>query len=293
MMTPGQADIWTAPDGSPLGRMRWLPKTVPPRARVVAMHGLNCRREDIAPVGECLSSRGIAVEAWNLRGQGLDPQLRRRGAWLEVEGMLADLEAFAGEATEVPLFLCGDSMGALLAIQAASRSPWRERLAGLLLFVPVVGLAQKNPAWVKSVLKALAGAFPKLRLDPSWFVQGSAATPQLTRIPERQLAVETAPYRLGPTTLGFLASMGDLIEAALPAAPQLQTPVALFTAGHDVFVTPEQQREFFERIGAEEKTHFHYPESYHQLLFDLDADAVLADAAGWIEARLATRTSPR
>lgn len=117
--------------------------------------------------------------------------------------------------------------------------------------------------------------------------------PQLTRIPERQRAVETAPYRLGPTTLGFLTRMGDLIESALPAAPQLQMPVAIFTAGHDVFVTPAQQNEFFERIGASDKTQFHYPEAYHQLLFDLDADKVLADAAGWIEAQLAMRTSLR
>jgi len=285
-------ETWISPDGSRLGCRQWLPEG-PVRARVIALHGLNCRVDDFDPLGECLSRRGIAVEAWNLRGQGLDPQVGRRGAWLDVEGMLADLEAFADEPTDVQLFLCGDSMGALIAIQAATREPWQERLAGLLLFVPVVGLAQKNPPWMKSLLQTLAGFFPRLRLDPSWFVQGSPAMPKLTRIPERQHAVETAPYRLGPTTLGFLARMGDLIDSALPAAPQLRLPVAIFTAGHDVFVTPAQQNEFFERIGSSDKTHFHYPEGYHQLMFDLDADKVLADAVGWIDAQLAMQTSPR
>jgi alpha-beta hydrolase superfamily lysophospholipase len=292
MTNPGRPDIWIAPDGSRLGSRKWQPAQ-PIRARVIGLHGLSCRVEDFTPLGECLSERGIAVEAWNLRGQGLDPQVDRRGNWLDVEGMLADLAAFAGEPTETPLFLCGDSMGALLAIQAAVREPWRNRLAGLLLFVPVVGLAQNNPAWVKALLRKLAGIFPRLRMNSSWFVQGSPAMPQLTRIAERQREVESAPHRLGPTTLGFLVRMGDLIEAALPAAAQIETPVAIFSAGHDVFVTAAQQREFFERIAARQKALFEYPEGYHQLLFDLDAEQVLADVAGWIEAQLATRTSPR
>jgi len=292
MSTLARRKIWTAPDGSILACRQWLPEG-PVRARVIALHGLSCYAEDFAPLGEDLSRRGIAVESWNLRGQGLDPQPGRRGAWLDIEGMLADLAAFASEPSEVPLFLCGDSMGALIAIQAAAREPWRDRLAGVLLFVPVVGLAQKNPAWLKSLLQALARGFPRLRLNPSWFVKGSAAALPISRIPERQRAVETAPHRLGPTTLGFLVRMGDLIESALPTAPRLQMPVALFTAGQDVFVNPAQQTEFFERIGAADKTHFHYPEAYHQLLFDLDVDQVLADAASWIDAQLATRTFPR
>ena len=45
-------------------------------------------------------------------------------------------------------------------------------------------------------------------------------------------------------------------------------------------------------IRSGDKAHFHYPESYHQLLFDLDAPRVLADAAAWIEARLPKDTSP-
>jgi alpha-beta hydrolase superfamily lysophospholipase len=83
--------------------------------------------------------------------------------------------------------------------------------------------------------------------------------------------------------------MGDLIEAALPAAPRLEIPVALFTAGHDVFVTCEQQEQFFTQIAAPDKTHFHYPESYHQLLFDLDVDFVVEAAAGWINKHLPER----
>ncbi|MDD5198319.1 MAG: alpha/beta fold hydrolase [Terrimicrobiaceae bacterium] len=290
MSETGRPEIWTAPDGSRLGCVRWCPQATP-RAGIVALHGLGCRAEDFAPLGEALSARGIGLAAWNLRGQGLDPVVSRRGAWLDLEGMLADLEEFTAQSFNegLPLFLCGDSMGSLLAIQAAARAEWRRRLAGLLLCVPVVGLAQKNPHWMKSLLRAVATVAPGLRIKSDWFVNGNTGPLQLTRIPERQHAVETAPHRLGPVTAKFLVCMGDLIEAALPAAAELDLPVAVFSAGHDGFVLAGQTREFFEKIHARDKTHFHYSEGYHQLLFDLDAAQVVADATAWIEARLPKR----
>lgn len=284
------AASWIAPDGTQLGFKIWSSGSAP-RATILALHGLSCREDDFAPLGEAMLGKNIRVAAWNLRGQGLDPVLQRRGAWLDLEGMAADLESFAKlVAGAEPLFLCGDSMGALLALQAAIRKPWGERITGLLLFSPVVGLAQKNPPWLKSLLLAVSRAAPRLRLKPSWFVHGKGDAPQLTRIAERQDAVANAPHRLGPTTIGFLARMGDLIEASLPAAERLDVPVAVFSAGYDAFVAPEQIRDFFVRIRAHDKTHFHYPESYHQLLFDLDAEQVLADAVAWVEARLPTDT---
>lgn len=290
---PELTDSWTAPDGSKLGYKIW-PAAGVPRATVVALHGLGCREDDFAPLASAMGAKNIRLAAWNLRGQGLDPDFNRRGAWLDVDGTMADLDGFIGmlPVENEPIFLCGDSMGALLALQAAMREPWSDTIAGLLLFSPVVGLAQKNPPWLKSLLLAIARIAPGLRLKPSWFVHGKGAAPQLTRIPERQQAVITAPHRLGPTTIGFLASMGDLIDAATPAAECLNVPVAVFSAGHDAFVTPGQTRDFFASIRARDKAHFHYQESYHQLLFDLDAPQVVADALAWIEARLATDTSP-
>jgi len=284
------ADSWTAPDGTMLGYKVWS-SGAPSRGLIVALHGLSCREDDFIPLAEAAAARDLRVAAWNLRGQGLDPQVHRRGSWLDLEGILIDLKAFIDFVAKPgePIFLCGDSMGALLALQAAVTKPWPEKIAGLLLFSPVVGLAQKNPAWLKSLLIAISRLAPDLRLKPSWFVHGKSTAPQLTRVAERQLAVINAPHRLGPTTIGFLASMGDLIDGATPAAGKLAVPLTVFSAGHDTFVTPEQVRDFFARVRSTDKTHFHYPESYHQLLFDLDAPAVLADAITWIEAHLPSR----
>ncbi len=114
---------WTAPDGTRLGWKEWLPATGSPRARVIGLPGMSCCTDDFAPLGETLVTRGIASAAWNLRGQGLDPVIARRGDWLDVEGQLGDLATFANfwARDDLPLFLWGDSMGALLVLQAAVR----------------------------------------------------------------------------------------------------------------------------------------------------------------------------
>lgn len=282
---------WTAPDGSRLGGVRWEP-VGETRARVIAIHGLSCRAEDFSPLALTLVDSGIRVEAWNLRGQGLDPDPRRRGTWLDVEGTLTDLEAFAGT-DDLPLFLCGESMGAKLAICAAARAEWKARLAGLLLFVPVIGLARKTPSWIRHLLRGIAAVAPNVPLKPGWFISGKDAMPPLTRIRSRQQELMTAPHRLGPLGVRFLVQMGDLIERAAATAPEVETPVALFSAGHDAFLRTEQTEAFFQRIAAKDRTHFHYPESFHQLLYELNTAEVLRDALAWIEARIPTGQTSR
>ncbi len=287
---PDCEPVWTSPDGSRFGWREWGPDRAE-RGLVVGLHGLNLRATDFSPLGETLATAGIRTAAWNLRGQGLDPVRHRRGSWLDPSGIQADLEAFIEfvrrDRPTVPLFLAGDSMGALLALHAAANGKLAHELAGVLLFVPVVDLAQRNPPWVRTTIDLLAWTVPALRLNPGWFVHGKTEVPLLTRIPERQHAVETAPHRVDAFTVRFLAAMGALIAASQPLARTLTRPVAVFSAGHDIFVTPDQTEAFFACLSAEDRTHFHYASAYHQLLFDLDRERVLADALHWIEARLA------
>jgi alpha-beta hydrolase superfamily lysophospholipase len=285
---------WTSPDGTAFDYRKWQSATEP-RAVVIAMHGLGCRAEDFEPLSAAFNRNGITLAAWNLRGQGLDPDVSRRGAWLEVDGIKDDLRAF--EATinpqNLPIVLCGESMGALLALQAAVDESWSGRIRGVMLFSPVVALAQKNPLWLKSILQLASRIFPRTRLKPGWFVHGSGAMPPLTRIEERQRYLATAPHRLGPLTLPFLTNMGDLIEGSAQAATRLDVPVAIFSGGHDVFTTTAQFEAFFSAIPAADKTHFHYDTGYHQLLFDLDATRVVEDAADWLLSRISPKSEAR
>jgi alpha-beta hydrolase superfamily lysophospholipase len=252
------------------------------------MHGLGSRLEHFAPLAEHLAARGIAVAGWNLRGQGLDPDVRRRGAGLDVEQHLLDLDDFlvltAQEFPGIPIFLAGDSMGAQLAL-VASCNP-AARVAGALLYVPVVALRQRNPDWIRGVLGILGTLLPSVRLSPKWFVNRGADAIPLSRVPERQRELDAAPYRLHAFSFRFLSDMGGLIERSAAAGPSVSIPVAVFSAGVDLFITPEQITRFVGTLDPASATHFHYPAAHHDLLHDPEQASVLSDSATWLDEQL-------
>lgn len=273
-------------DGAQFDWAEWRP-AAPPRAVIIALHGLGGRMEQFVPLGEHLAPHGITTEAWNLRGQGLDPVVSRRGAALEVDRLLQDTVDFIAFARnrhpDLPLIIAGDSMGSQLALLALADPEIRRSLAGGLLFVPVIGLRQTNPAWLQSGLRVIGNLFPNFRLSPKWFVNRKPRGISLSRVPERAAELDAAPYRLREFSISFLGNMGLLIEQARATGPQITAPLAQFSAGVDLFLTDKQSRDFFDTIASEQKSYFDYPEAHHDLLHDPDADQVLRDAANWME----------
>ncbi len=259
-----------------------------PRAFVVVMHGLGSRFEYFEPLGIRLAEEGIGVAGWNARGQGLDPVVARRGAGLNVGAMLEDLADFLvfiqSKHPGIPLFLAGDSMGAQLALVALA-SPG-VKVVGALLYVPVVALRQRNPAWIRSVLGFAGLCFPALRLSPNWFVNRGPDAIPLSRVPERQRELAEAPYRLHQFSLQFLSDMGVLIGRAAESGSKIRVPVAVFSAGVDLFITTEQISRFVELLETDGTSHFHYPEAHHDILHDYVQSDVLRDSIAWLEARL-------
>ncbi len=282
-------------DGSRFDWAEWQPAAAT-RAVIVALHGLGGRMEQFVPLGEHLAPLGIAVAAWNLRGQGLDPVESRRGSVLDVDRMLQDTLDFIGfvrsRHPDIPVLIAGDSMGAQLALLALADSEIERTLAGGLLFVPVTALRQHNPKWLQSGMRAIGKVFPNLRLNPGWFVNRGPGGIQLSRVPERAAELDAAPYRLREFSISFLGNMGRLIEQSRATGPRITKPVAQFSAGVDLFLTAEQCRAFFETVASQTKSYFIYPEAHHDLLHDFDADLVLRDAADWVEQLLRTRQIP-
>ena len=73
---------WIAPDGEAFPYSVWganLKTGLLPRAIVVAVHGLSGAALDFEPLGAHISPHGVLTFALELRGQGSDPDPKRRG----------------------------------------------------------------------------------------------------------------------------------------------------------------------------------------------------------------------
>jgi acylglycerol lipase len=281
---------WQPRAGDRFGFSEWMPAGTP-KAILVSMHGLSCAAAEFETLAGAIVPAGYAVAAWNLRGQGLDPVIGRRGAFLDLRVLLEDVEDFLAFLRDrhgaLPTVIYGDSMGALLAIAAAADARMAPFFEGAILAAPVIDLARNNPAWLRLLLCLAAGLFPNARLSPSFFVHGKSSAPPLSRDPEQQRFAETKPYRLGPLTLRCLVQFGDLIGGANAAAARMNTPTLIIAGGRDVFVRQDQLESFFDRIAASDKTLKIHPESYHQILSDYDKDDALRDIVRWLDARFA------
>jgi alpha-beta hydrolase superfamily lysophospholipase len=272
---------WEAPDGSPFPALAWEPGESGPRANVLCIHGLGGAAVDFGPVGRALADAGCSVRAINLRGQGNDPDPSRRGHLLDPSAWREDLAAFAATfGAAAPLCVVGESMGALVAVDATASGALRpERL---VLSVPVTETRAPVPRWVVSLLRSAAVVCPRLRLSALRFVHGRTSLPRLTADEEYMAYLETIPHRVGGFTIEFLARFDTLMESCRCCAGRIEVPTLMLAAGRDVFIKPEQSRRFFEQVGARDKRFHFYPESHHLLWHDRDRDDVLGRIRAWV-----------
>jgi alpha-beta hydrolase superfamily lysophospholipase len=272
---------WKTHDGEPFPGLVWAPLLTPPRARVLCIHGLSGAAADFGPLARRLAKAGCSVRAINLRGQGNDPVHDRRGHFLDPESWRHDLAAFADSFDgDAPLFVIGESMGALVAVDAVAHGALRpERL---VLSVPVTEIRAPVPDWLVSLLRTAAGWAPRFKLAPMRFVHGKTSIPRLTSDDAYMAYLQNIPHRVGGFTIDFLTRFHDLMQEASRNARRIDVPTLMLSAGRDVFIRPEQSRAFFERLAATQKEYVFYPDSHHLLWHDVDTDDVLDRITHWI-----------
>ena len=237
---------------------------------------------------------GYAFHALDLRGQGSDQISTRRGAALEFETQMLDIAAFISALRKsyagLPIFLMGESMGSLLAAGFAgwsSRSgDSRHAVDGAILSVPVVGLQQPVPGFLRWILRRAAKIAPRTRLTPSRFVNGKSIAPPLTRDRAYQDALSEKPHHIKGFSLRFLVELEDIIQNSASLATGINAPTLVLAAGKDCFVKPSQIESWFEKIPAVDKSLLHYPDAYHLLWHDWDRDLVVSDIAAWLEKQM-------
>ena len=280
---------WKTFDGEQRIAHAWKKKGS--KAAVACIHGMGGSGEEFHPLPNKIDDGSFY--ALDLRGQGCDPVNSRRGGALDLESQINDIGAFLKairlEHPMEPLFLMGESMGALLsaAYMARAAQPGLRTVPdGLILSVPVVGLARPVPTILRGLLRLVGTVAPKVRFSPSYFVKTESKGPQLTRDQAYHEALRQKPHHIEDFSLGFLMELSDLIDASESFAPCWDVPTLVLSAGCDCFVQPTQISTWFEKIGARDKKLHIYPEAYHLLWHDWDKENVLSDIHAWLTARI-------
>ena len=261
---------------------------------VVALHGFNDYSNAFAMPAEWWAERGVTTYAYDQRGFG---ETTNRGIWPGTQNLVNDLfdviRAVRVRHGEPPVFLVGSSMGGAVILAAYGSSigspgvpvgPGMPRanhvppqIGGVILAAPAVwGRATMNPIyrallWLMAYVAPAAHVSGKnLRITPSDNI-------------EMLRALGQDPLVIKDTRMDAVYGLVNLMDVALEAACRLPVPTLVLYGDKDEIIPRGATALMIDRLDSRHRIAL-YPDGYHMLFRDHQAEVVWRDVLTWINA---------
>ncbi len=265
-------------DGYELPLAVW-PSPGTPRAVVLALHGFNDYRKALTGPGEWFAASDITTYAYDQRGFG---ETLQRGFWPGTDTLLDDAGKMIGlvcaEHPGIPLYLVGDSMGGAVSIALlADAAP--ACVDGLILIAPAVWGWQTMPFWQRAGLRFLAHVAPGYRPSPKGLDIMASDNIEMLRAQGRD------PLVIKETRVDTLYGLVDLMETALLASHEVPVPTLILYGEKDEIIPRRPACRMIAGLPDAPPAQWRlvlYPDGYHMLTRDLQADVVLQDMVAWM-----------
>ena len=273
------ADAVIMDDGARLPLARWTPETEP-WAVIVALHGMNDSRAAFRLAGPWWAEQGIETWAIDQRGFGQAPG---RGVWAGEDRMAEDLRTTVALARarhpHAVIAVAGESMGGAVAIVAfaSDRPPDADRL--ILLAPAVWGWSAQGPLNSAGLWLAARTMGARAVEAPEWAVRALPASDNRLELFRNY----RDPNSLITTRFDALYGLVDLMESASRRLGAVRAPTLLLYGAHDNVIRREPMRQALQRAGDRPglRTAF-YPDGWHILNRDLQAETVYRDVEAWL-----------
>ena len=269
------SEKFVAHDGATMPAEVWLPSQ-PTRAVIVAVHGFNDYRNAFALPGPYFAERGIAFYSYDQRGFGATSH---RGLWPGKSRLQVDLYHFVAtvkrDHPDVPLYILGDSMGAAVVVSTLVRFPSLD-VAGSILNAPAIWGGETMNLGYRLTLWLVSHSIP-------WYtVTGEGLGVRVTDNIPLLREMSKDDFLIRETRFDALYGLVQLMDEAHVMVPQLSHPILILYGQKDEVIPVHSICSLVERVHAPLDIHF-YPQGYHLLLRDLQADEVWKDISIWIK----------
>lgn len=244
------------------------------RATLVITHGISEHSEAYAKTAERLTPMGWNICAWDLRGHGRSEG--KRGFVEDFHHYCDDLGCFLRFLKDtgrlnLPFALVGHSMGGLITLRHVVDQGDKTGASAMALSSPLLGVALPVPA-VKDVAARLLN-----RVLPSITLFNEIRYEDLTRDPDWLKTYPLDNLRHDKISPGLYLGMFENIAYVMLNAQRITLPTLIQAAGKEKIVSLPAIKEFFPKIGSENKKLVIYEESYHEIYNDLDREKVFSD----------------
>ncbi|MGE4062484.1 MAG: lysophospholipase [Rhodospirillaceae bacterium] len=277
--------VFNTSDGLLLPVRRWLPADGMPKTVVLALHGFNdySKAFDTVPgapgVGPYLAARGIAVYAYDQRGFGKSPNA---GFWQGRDGMVRDVKDFVALLRKTypgtPVYLLGESMGGAVAIAVLAEAV-PGFVDGAILAAPAVWARSTMPVTYRMAL------WVGVRLMPGFKPSGRGLGYQASDNIEMLRDNGRDPLFIKQTRIDAIYGLSNLMDEALERVDEVKVrTLYLYGAKDEIIPKGPTQQALMAMAGANVRPQVaFYPDGWHMIMRDKQAETVLADIVAFIE----------
>lgn len=215
---------------------------------VLLIHGFTGAPQEMRPLGVFLADRGMTVLGIRLPGHGTRPEDLRRVTWSDWAAAVArGAETLRARCAHV--FLCGLSLGGILALYEAARRP------------PDGLIVMAAPHRIRD-----------LRLHFLWLLKrvipDVGKRPRDPRAPEAE--AQPIPYTWYP--LAAVEEVLRAVQAANARLHEVRCPALLIYSRADRTVPPDQGWAIYHRLGSPDRTIHWLTRSGHGIPMDVERE---------------------
>jgi len=271
--------VFEGDGGTELRGQNWLPEGQP-RAVFTIVHGLGEHSGRYTNLLDPLTSAGLEIWSYDLRGYGRSAG--RRGHILHWSEYHNDLDRFLayvrGAQPSLPVFLYGHSLGTLIVAEYILRdSP---SLAGVIL-----GSIATEPVGVATpVLIAIARSLS--RIWPSFSLASSLDSNALSRDPQVVQAHMQDPMVHDRGTVRFATESLATIDFIKAHSADVDLPLLVVHGAADALTAADGARAFFDAAHSSDKELWILPDRYHEVHNDFGYEQYVSDLRDWVVERI-------
>ena len=254
-------------------------------AVLVAIHGFNDYSNAFTGFCAYMAKHGKHCYAYDQRGFG---RSEYTGVWPGPGKLQSDLKTWLELVKQrhpnLPLYAVGESMGGAVVMTSMEAHSLPE-VEGFILLAPAVWGRRTQPWYQRAAL------WLTLRVTPGYKPTGKGIKRIGSNNREALRANGRDPLFIKGTRVDAIHGLTNLMDAALSASNNpkvLQRNTLLLYGANDQIIPPNAMCTAVKNINTQENTwHLkHFPEGYHMLTRDLEAEDNFAEIVKWMEGEL-------
>jgi alpha-beta hydrolase superfamily lysophospholipase len=247
------------------------------RLALAMVHGYSAHCGLYRHVGHAFTSAGISVTQFDCRGHGRSGGLRGHivdfGDYVDDLAMVVDWARRKDPGK--PWALLGQSMGGAVSLAFVLDKTRTEKPSRLVLSAPWLKLKMKVS--IPRIMSAKVAA----RVLPTFTMPNGLTAENVSRNPLVLAGFDKDPLVHHVATAGwFMATLRAQARIRLQAKA-LAVPTLLLIAGSDRIVANEATLAFAREAGQVVEVR-DYPELFHEMFLESEAERVLADISTWL-----------